>query len=174
MTGRFTGSAVGGPYNGMRQAHEKKIWRVESNVDWNCGEYRWVSDAEEGVGIWCWFPFAPTGVKLGLNVWAEVCHEASKAGGWWDRPRNIGEMFMLMVSELSEGFEGIRKDARDDHLPHRTSEEVELADLLIRVFDYAGWKKLDLEGAVREKMAFNAVRADHKPEARAAPGGKKF
>ena len=116
-----------------------------------------------------------------LNEWSRRCHQASVDGGWWNdlttgqwKDRNVGEMMMLMVSELAEGFEGIRKAKMDDHLPHRTSIEVELADLLIRVFDFAGYHQLDLDGAVREKMAYNKTRADHKPENRMKDGGKQF
>jgi hypothetical protein len=32
----------------------------------------------------------------------------------------------------------------------------------------------DLAGAIMEKLAYNQQRADHKPEARAAEGGKSF
>lgn len=88
--------------------------------------------------------------------------------------RNKGEMFMLMVSELSEAFEGERKTLMDDHLPHRRAVEVELADALIRIFDYAGEHKLDLDGAVAEKRAYNKTRKDHTREARLAAGGKAF
>jgi NTP pyrophosphatase (non-canonical NTP hydrolase) len=52
--------------------------------------------------------------------------------------------------------------------------EVELADAVIRIFDLAGAYRMDLAGAIAEKMAFNASRADHKIENRAAEGGKKF
>ena len=51
---------------------------------------------------------------------------------------------------------------------------MELADALIRIFDIGGGLGLDLAGALVEKMAYNARRADHRPEARVAPGGKKF
>ncbi len=113
-----------------------------------------------------------------LNDYAEESH-AANATWWYDRyghklTRNKAELIALMHSELSEALEGIRKMKYDDHLPHRPAEEVELADLLIRVFDYAGAHELDLEGAYREKLAYNATRADHQREARAAEGGKKF
>jgi len=62
----------------------------------------------------------------------------------------------------------------DDKLPHRRMAEVELADTLIRIFDYAGAYGYDLDGAFREKMAFNAQREDHKHEARRIAGGKQF
>jgi hypothetical protein len=35
-------------------------------------------------------------------------------------------------------------------------------------------KGLDIWGAVREKLAFNAKRQDHKPENRRQAGGKRF
>jgi NTP pyrophosphatase (non-canonical NTP hydrolase) len=114
-----------------------------------------------------------------LNDYANECHEANAK--WWvdlttgePLQRNKGELIALMHSELSECLEGVRKDLQDDKLPHRPMEEVELADTLIRIFDYAAGFGLDLEGAYLEKMAFNASRADHKAENRRAHGGKKF
>ena len=67
-----------------------------------------------------------------------------------------------------------RKGLMDDKLPHRSMLEVELADAVIRIADLAGALDLDLGGAVAEKMAFNAQRADHKPENRLAAGGKAY
>jgi hypothetical protein len=71
-------------------------------------------------------------------------------------------------------MEGERKNLMDDKLPHRLMAEVELADALIRIFDYAAAFHYDLEGAYQEKRAFNATRADHTYEARSAEGGKKW
>lgn len=114
-----------------------------------------------------------------LNNLSVLCHQANQK--WWHDPttgerlnRNKGEMIALMHSELSECLEAVRKDLMDDHLPHRKGEEVELADLLIRVFDYAGAAGLDLDGAMQEKMAYNATRFDHSHEARLKYDGKKF
>jgi NTP pyrophosphatase (non-canonical NTP hydrolase) len=114
-----------------------------------------------------------------LNAMAKFCHERNAT--WWHDPatgekltRNKGEMICLMHSELSEMMEAERKDLMDDKLPHRKGAEVEAADLLIRLFDYAGAHDLDLDGAVEEKMAYNANRADHKPENRLKDGGKKW
>lgn len=114
-----------------------------------------------------------------LNRLAFDCHKANQT--WWRHPktgrrlqRNKGELLMLIVSEIAEAMEGERKELMDDKLPHRKMAEVELADVLIRVFDYAGAYGYDLDGAVAEKRAFNAKRADHKPAARLAANGKKW
>jgi len=116
-----------------------------------------------------------------FNFFAACCHQRSVDSGFYTdldtgarKDRNLPEMIALMHSELSEMLEGVRKGKRDDHLPNRSSEEVEMADLLIRAFDYIGYRNLDIAGAIREKMAYNAVRADHTLEARRAAGGKKF
>lgn len=114
-----------------------------------------------------------------LNEIAAACHAANAK--WWQDPktgeripRNKGELLMLIVSEISEAMEGERKGLQDDKLPHRRMAEVELADALIRIFDYAGAFGYDLDGAVTEKMAFNATRADHTHEARLRAGGKQW
>jgi NTP pyrophosphatase (non-canonical NTP hydrolase) len=114
-----------------------------------------------------------------LNQLAAEIHENNHR--WWHDletgarlERNKGEMLMLIVSEISEAMEGERKNLMDDHLPHRKMAEVELADAMIRIFDYAGAYGFDLDGAVAEKRAYNAVRKDHTKEARQAAGGKKW
>jgi hypothetical protein len=131
------------------------------------------------------------------NVLVDAAHSASVAAGWWhhaetglDLKRVINDpaspierllaqnlvptKLCLTHSELSEGMEGYRKGLMDDKLPHRRMLEVELADAVIRIADLAGALGMDLGGAIAEKMAFNAVRPDHKAEARAAAGGKAF
>lgn len=113
-----------------------------------------------------------------LDYVATACHQANMR--WWiDKDghmldRNKGEMIALMHSELSEMLEGVRKGIPDHHLPGWPAEWVELVDLLIRAFDYAGRYQIPLADIFTEKMAYNAQRADHKDEARRAAGGKKF
>ena len=88
--------------------------------------------------------------------------------------RNVGELLMLVVSELSEAMEGHRKGLMDDKLPHRSMLEVELADALIRIFDMCGGLKLDVGGAFVEKLAYNRTREDHSVAGRLAPSGKRY
>lgn len=137
-----------------------------------------------------------TAAQAGRTL-VEICHTASANAGWWFdnpsgidlkqiilQPRNnlerrfgkalVAEKLCLTHSEVSEGMEGHRKDKMDDKLPSRKMLEVELADAVIRICDLAGALGLDLGGAIHEKLAFNAVRPDHKAEARAAAGGKAY
>ena len=116
-----------------------------------------------------------------FNKAAKDIHNENVIAGWWTDPetggyidRNKGELLALIHSEISECLEGIRKGIPDDKLPHRSMEEVEMADAIIRILDYAGRFELDLDGAIAEKRAYNQKRADHKPENRQKAGGKKF
>jgi NTP pyrophosphatase (non-canonical NTP hydrolase) len=105
---------------------------------------------------------------------AHDIHGQNVRAGWWDNPREMGTLLMLVVSEIAEAMEGDRKGLQDDHLPHRPMVEVELADAIIRILDIAAYHGLDLDGAVHEKLQYNMRRLDHTREARAQNGGKKY
>ena len=125
-----------------------------------------------------------------LNDLCGYVHARNVAAGWWTDPftkedlrgvdefgrpkRDLLNLLMLVVTEVAEAAEGVRKNLNDDKLPHRKMFEVELADVFIRIFDIAGAHKLDLAGAIVEKIAYNAVRPDHKLENRLKADGKKF
>ena len=87
---------------------------------------------------------------------------------------NRDQKLLLIIGEIVEAHEGLRKDTMDKHLPHRKTECVELADAFIRMMDYIGEFHPDFGEAVVEKLAYNSSRKDHTTEARLAPGGKKF
>lgn len=104
----------------------------------------------------------------------EKIHNQNKDMGWWDNPREIGTLLCLVHSEISEAMEGDRKNLMDDHLPHRSMLEVELADAVIRILDIAEWKGFDLQDAIIEKVEYNKNRKDHKKENRNKEHGKKY
>lgn len=119
-------------------------------------------------------------IAYSADLLTDACHLASKRAGWWEgiNPRDpyvTATKLMLAVSELAEAMEGARKGLMDDKLPDCEMLEVELADCAIRVFDLAGALGYsNFGGTLARKMLFNATRADHKVENRAAEGGKKF
>jgi len=114
-----------------------------------------------------------------LNMIAARVNSANSK--WWldletglPIKRNIGELLMLSVSELSEAMEGHRKNLMDDKLPHRKMFDVEVVDTFIRLFDIAGALIPEFGQIFEEKMKFNSIRKDHTLEARKKADGKKY
>lgn len=86
-------------------------------------------------------------------------HRIAVEHGWWDKPRNDGEAIALMHSELSEALEAQRHgDPPDDKIPDFTGQEAELADVIIRIMDYAHARKLNVGQAVIAKIKYNETR----------------
>jgi len=118
--------------------------------------------------------------ELAINSLCEQIYAANVKAGWFRDPitrRNIKRdpmvMLMLIVTEVAEAAEGYRKDKLDDHLIDRPAIEVELADVLVRVFELAGYLDLQLGKSFVRKILYNAQRADHTLANRAKEGGKK-
>lgn len=111
-----------------------------------------------------------------LSDLQEICYNTALESGWWSNPDPliVPVKLCLIHSEISEAMEAHRKGVNDDHLPNRPGIEVELADAIIRILDLSGRLHLDIEGAIIDKLEYNSKRADHKPEARLAAGGKKY
>jgi NTP pyrophosphatase (non-canonical NTP hydrolase) len=89
---------------------------------------------------------------------AQIIYQDMLRNGFWDQPRNVGEMLMLAVSELSEGMEAWRKDLNDDHLPQYSGLTVEIADCIIRLMDTGRGLGLDIAGALIDKVVYNRTR----------------
>lgn len=103
-------------------------------------------------------------------------HMLARQKGWYEGPpRNIGELLALVHSEVSEALEAYRTDYREDIPSDGTARRwfdgpptvsakpigfaSELADIVIRVADLAGYLGIDLEAEIERKHAFNLTRS---------------
>lgn len=98
----------------------------------------------------------------------ETSHSIAREKGWWDKhdgndDHQIPTLLMLMVSELAEALEEHRngrgvneiwfgKNGKPEGIP------VEIADVMIRVFDMAGGYRMDLLRAINLKEKYNRGR----------------
>lgn len=86
-------------------------------------------------------------------------HMTAKQKGFWDAPRNQGELIALIHSELSEGLEALRHgNPPDDKVPEFTGIEAELADTIIRIMDMAEGFGYRVAEAIEAKAAMNTTR----------------
>lgn len=116
-------------------------------------------------------PFPPTVRDLQHRA-----HATALEKGWYkDGPRQVPELLCLMHSEISEALEEFRNGMDPQQIyftsvnTNLTNEQnplpgkpegipIELADLVIRVLDFCGAHKIDLENAILLKMLYNSTR----------------
>ncbi len=115
--------------------------------------------------------FRPFDVSNFVFNWNKIADDVNKTAvekGWWDKERNDGEIIVLMHSELSEAVEALRHgNPPSDHIPEFTGAEEELADVVIRIMDFAKARGHRVAEALEAKILFNNTRAYKH-------GGKKF
>jgi NTP pyrophosphatase (non-canonical NTP hydrolase) len=98
--------------------------------------------------------------NLAINL-----HEVAVEKGFWPERDDIDDIFiakqcMMIVSEVTEVMEAIRKDKGEEEITK------EFADILIRTLDLyagaveAGYTRLSLDQALREKVDFNKTRPE--------------
>lgn len=92
-----------------------------------------------------------------FNTQAKLISSFMAAQGFWESD-NTGEKIALMHSELSEALEADRKNLPSDHIEGFSGLEEELADCIIRIFDFAGHHDLRLAEAFTAKVLFNLSR----------------
>jgi NTP pyrophosphatase (non-canonical NTP hydrolase) len=109
---------------------------------------------------------------MNIKDLCEKVHKIAIAKGWWDEiivhrhpyviPRSIGDQFANFHAEISEAWEEYRGGHSMDEIYFNGDKPegvpIELADLLIRVFDTCAEYKIDLEEAIRIKMEYNENR----------------
>lgn len=110
------------------------------------------------------------GLELDLgNAISEVHQTFIYLGG-----RSVDEYLMSFVRHVSYAMEGHRKNRQDPDYPARKQLAVGLARAVIEIYYLAELTGVDLETVVEAKLAYNAQRADHKPENRQKEGGKAY
>lgn len=104
-----------------------------------------------------------------LNELSEEIHQNNKEKGFWDNERNVGEMLMLVTSELGEAMEAHRKgrfanlEAYEEFSENfedaiKDTFEDEIADSVIRLLDMCGGLGIDIDTHVRLKLEYNKTR----------------
>ena len=119
-----------------------------------------------------------------LNQLRDEIHANAIEKGFYDNPREIGTLLMLIVSELAEALEADRKGQYTSFGAYNRAEkelviedsfgkiefatlfnayikntlEDELADTIIRVLDLCGHLNIDIERHVDMKRKYNKLR----------------
>lgn len=88
----------------------------------------------------------------GFNEVAKEIHKNAVAHGGWDETRTFPEIVALIHSELSEALEEYRSNHGVTEVYQEAGKPegvpIELADAIIRILDYCGYARIDIDAAV--------------------------
>ena len=117
-----------------------------------------------------------------LTTLANTIHKGNVKRGFYDDPKEVGTVLMLIVTELAEAMESYRSDQRlGDGISYVDFEssidepftdsdvaifkevvkdtfEDEIADTIIRLFDLCGWMNIDIHKHIMLKLKYNDTR----------------
>lgn len=106
-------------------------------------------------------------------------HKNAVEKGFYNSQRNVPELLMLIVSELGEACEALRKNKITNTKPLLSNPlndfehpqwlfnfegfvkdtfEDEIADCFIRLADLCGYMGIDIESHIKAKMEYNKTR----------------
>lgn len=133
-------------------------------------EFGFNSEFEDCSGITHWLePYEAMNIK---ETMVEI-HQNNVSKGFWEdkETKNVGEVLMLINTELCEALEAHRKGKFTHDLFKGSSHTIiafeenikdtfedEIADTVIRLFDLAEGFGIDLEWHIRSKMNYNKTR----------------
>jgi NTP pyrophosphatase (non-canonical NTP hydrolase) len=86
-----------------------------------------------------------------LNELSSICHSIAVEKGFWEGKRNMGELLMLIVTELAEAMEAYRRQDQENF-------KEEIADSFIRLLDLCGGLEIDIEEEIAQKSKKNKSR----------------
>jgi len=98
-----------------------------------------------------------------IKEWQEKIYKTAVEKGWYDKSlpqKNSLEFHMLMVSEIAEATEEVRKGTEPIYFENNKpeGEAIELADCVIRIMDYFEHRGWNLEKTIKIKTEYNDTR----------------